>query len=109
MQSCHLSILVAVLALALSARAEETVDYVRQVKPILTQRCFSCHGALKQKAGLRLDTGEAGRGGGKNERMLHLDDVPKSELLVRITSSDKEERMPAEGEPLKPEQVQIIE
>src|SRR4051812_246850 len=103
MQFCHLSIFVAVLALAGGARAEETVDYVRQVKPILTQRCLSCHGTLKQKAGLRLDTGEAVRRGGKNGPIVHLDDVPKSELLVRINSSDKEERMPAEGEPLKAE------
>jgi hypothetical protein len=109
MQFRHLFILIALLALAGATRAEETVNYLRQVKPILTQRCFSCHGALKQKAGLRLDTGEAVRRGGKNGPIVHLDDVPKSELLVRITSTDKEERMPAEGEPLKPEQVQLIE
>jgi mono/diheme cytochrome c family protein len=106
---CHFRFLAAVLALSAGARAEETVDYLRQVKPILTQRCFSCHGALKQKAGLRLDTGESIRRGGKNGPVVQLDDVHKSELLARINSTDKEERMPAEGEPLKPEQVQIIE
>src|SRR3954452_10042019 len=105
MQFCHFSIIAALLAVAGGARAAETVDYLREVKPILTQRCFSCHGALKQKAGLRLDTGEAIRHGGKNGAIVKLDDVRQSELLVRINSTEKDERMPAEGEPLKPEQI----
>ena len=37
-------------------RAEEQVDYGKQVKPILLERCYACHGALKQEGGLRLDT-----------------------------------------------------
>ena len=32
------------------------VDYLRDVKPIFAEKCFACHGALKQKADLRLDT-----------------------------------------------------
>ena len=32
------------------------IDYLRSVKPILSAHCYSCHGAIKQKAGLRLDT-----------------------------------------------------
>ncbi|MEY3607793.1 MAG: hypothetical protein RLZZ447_581, partial [Verrucomicrobiota bacterium] len=31
-------------------------DYLREVKPILTQHCVRCHGAAKEEAGLRLDT-----------------------------------------------------
>ena len=60
--------LTAGLVVILPARAEDTVDYLRQVKPILTQRCYACHGALKQKGGLRLDTGEAIRRGSKDNR-----------------------------------------
>src|SRR5947209_2522610 len=41
------------------ARAADPVDYVRQVKPILTRQCASCHGAIKPRAWLRLDTAEA--------------------------------------------------
>src|SRR4051794_26845576 len=44
----------------------DAVDYPRHVKPILKQRCYSCHGALKQKDGLRLDTGTSIRRGGKS-------------------------------------------
>ena len=32
------------------------VDYAKDIKPLLKERCYACHGALKQKAGLRLDT-----------------------------------------------------
>ena len=31
-------------------------DYLRDIKPVLKARCYACHGALKQKSGLRLDT-----------------------------------------------------
>ena len=46
--------------------ASAAVDYLRDVKPLLKEKCFSCHGALKQKAGLRLDTGKLIRQGGKS-------------------------------------------
>ena len=54
--------------------AAEPVDYVRDVKPILRERCYACHGALKQKAKLRLDTvalddrRRASRAGGRGRR-----------------------------------------
>ena len=37
--------------------ADLDIDYQRDVKPILHSRCYACHGALKQEAGLRLDSG----------------------------------------------------
>jgi mono/diheme cytochrome c family protein len=94
---------------ALPAWAGDSVDYLRQVKPIFAQRCYACHGALKQKAGLRLDTGEFIRRGSEDSRIVLPDTVEESPLLERIKSTDKEERMPNEGEPLKPEQIRIIE
>ena len=39
-------------------------DYSRRVKPLLRQRCYACHGALKQESGLRLDTVQAMLRGG---------------------------------------------
>ena len=46
-----------VLLVATAVSAAERVDYLRDVKPILKARCYACHGALKQKSDLRLDTG----------------------------------------------------
>src|ERR1017187_10252604 len=33
--------------------AQDSIDYSKQIKPLLKERCYTCHGALKQKADLR--------------------------------------------------------
>jgi hypothetical protein len=63
-------IVVFVLALAPPLLAAPPVDYGREIKPILSARCTSCHGAIRQKAGLRLDTAEFVRRGGKSGRAI---------------------------------------
>ena len=57
---------IAALLLTTTVAAVENVDYARDVKPILKARCYACHGALKQKARLRLDTGVLLRKGGRD-------------------------------------------
>ena len=81
---------------------------MRDIKPVLSKRCYDCHGALKQKAGLRLDTAASVRKGGKEGAVIDLAAPEKSDLLARVTSTDEDERMPPEGERLKPEQVAAI-
>ncbi|MBW3543848.1 MAG: hypothetical protein KY476_26670, partial [Planctomycetes bacterium] len=44
---------------ATAAAAGEPVDYERQIKPLLRDHCYACHGAFKQQSELRLDTGAA--------------------------------------------------
>ena len=44
--------------------AEQARFFESKIRPILVERCVSCHGAEKQKAGLRLDTSEAFAAGG---------------------------------------------
>ncbi len=95
--------------LALSAQAAEPVDYTRQIKPLLKQRCYACHGALKRKAELRLDTGAAIRKGSKHGPVVLTDAVENSPLILRVTSKDPDERMPQEGEPLTTEQVTLLQ
>jgi hypothetical protein len=51
-----------ILGAGLGATGTESVDYLRAIKPLLRDRCYVCHGALKQKNQLRLDTGEAQSG-----------------------------------------------
>ena len=89
----------------LSTARGEAVDYLREIKPLLKERCYACHGALKQKADLRLDTGEAVRRGAKNEPVVSPQDIEKSSLLLRVTATDRDERMPPEGEPLTAVQI----
>jgi hypothetical protein len=48
----------------LPAAATRPVDFVREIQPILTESCHSCHGPKKQESGLRLDRrSDALRGG----------------------------------------------
>src|SRR5437016_4260465 len=60
-----LALLAACPLAAKAAPAAGPVDYLRDVKPILSARCYSCHGALRQKSRLRLDTADLIRQGGK--------------------------------------------
>lgn len=82
-------------------------EYLAIIKPVLRERCYACHGALKQEAGLRLDTGAAIRHGGDSGPSV-ANDGTAGELERRITSVDLSERMPPEGEPLSAEQVAAI-
>src|SRR4051812_432272 len=104
----RLPILALVLACASLARAGE-VDYVRDVKPLLKQHCYSCHAALKQEAKLRLDTGTSIRKGGETgPAVLIGKPLTESPIVRRITSTDPAVRMPHEGKPLTAQQIAII-
>src|SRR5262249_30350200 len=89
------------------ACGQEPVDYVRDIKPIFKDRCFACHGALKQKAKLRLDTGELIRKGGKHGPAVIAGSAEKSLLIERITEKEERERMPPEGKPLSDKQIAL--
>ncbi|MBX7212345.1 MAG: PSD1 and planctomycete cytochrome C domain-containing protein, partial [Verrucomicrobiaceae bacterium] len=77
------------------------VDYASQIKPLLKQKCYACHGALKQKAGLRLDTVEFVRKGGKSGSALKL-------IVGRVSETDEHRRMPQEGAALSAEQIALL-
>ena len=96
--ACHSSTEKPADIVAAEVTLPEKVDYNLHVKPILSDRCFACHGPdkAKQQAGLRLDTPE-----GAYEALAksgHTAIVPgslaKSELVNRILSTDPEEMMP---------------
>ncbi|MEI7862976.1 MAG: DUF1549 domain-containing protein, partial [Planctomycetota bacterium] len=90
--------------------AEPLAIYTDVLKPLLAQRCTSCHGSLKQEAGLRLDTVALMRQGGENGSGIEAENPVSSLLLARVTAADLSERMPpeGEGEPFTPEQVAIF-
>src|SRR5215207_8057221 len=72
-------------------------DYFHDVRPILADNCFRCHGADEQsrEGGLRLDIREAAvRGGDAGDSAIVPGKPDASQLIRRITSRDKSERMP---------------
>jgi mono/diheme cytochrome c family protein len=105
MRTCK--IIVGFLVLAPYARAEEAVDYLKQIKPVLQARCYACHGVLKQKGGLRLDTAAMAIRGGEDP-VITPGDIEASPLIDRISAGEGPERMPPEGEPLKPAEIAAI-
>ncbi|MFN5974232.1 MAG: DUF1553 domain-containing protein [Planctomyces sp.] len=77
--------------------ADDTVDFNRDVRPILANHCWSCHGRdeASRKAGLRLDTREAALAAGDSGQPALVPGQPAaSALLQRIHATDSDEIMP---------------
>lgn len=75
---------------------------------LLQTRCQGCHGSEKQEGGLRLDSVQALKRGGDSRSPLLQNDQGPGEILRRITSSDKHERMPPSGDRLTEGQVDLL-
>src|SRR3954452_3341352 len=72
------------------------LDFNRDIRPILADNCLACHGPdePKRKAKLRLDTPEGARAEAASGSVAIVPGKPEeSELYLRITSDDAEERM----------------
>jgi hypothetical protein len=89
-----LAIVLHLPVLAAAAGQPALVDYGREIKPILAARCTSCHGAIRQRAGLRLDTAEFVRKGGESGPAIEPGNSDASLLIDRVTETDVAERMP---------------
>ena len=87
----------------------ERVDFNRDIRPIINNKCIACHGGVKRSGGFSLlfevealEVNESG------ERAIVPGNVKKSELIQRITHRDPEYRMPLEEEPLTDEEVALF-
>jgi len=106
----YLSPLPFLVFLSLSVMGEEPIQFNRDVRPILSDKCFFCHGpdAAKREADLRLDDGEAAIAAnaitpGKPE---------SSELIKRVKSHKADEQMPPPAskiDPLSEQDVAVLE
>ena len=103
-----LAVFLAVTASAAQLSAAEPVDYVRQIKPILRERCYACHGPLKTQQDLRLDTAGRMKTGGDSGPAITPGKSAESLLIERVTEADEEDRMPPEGKPLTAEQIELL-
>jgi len=92
------------------AKGEDSGEgsYLANVRPVLYARCVACHGALKQEAGLRLDSGRNLMRGSETGAVVNANEPGASVILQRVTSQDLSVRMPPEGEPLQPEQIETL-
>jgi hypothetical protein len=94
------------------AAGEEPIRFNRDIRPILSDNCFYCHGPDKNKreAELRLDSHEGLHGTGGQPGALIPGKPDDSPMLHRILSTDPDEQMPPPetGKSLTPEQVALI-
>ena len=92
--------------------SQNRVDFSREIRPILTDRCFACHGPDKEQrqADLRLDVREGAFAQTNGTRTIVAGDSSASELFRRISSGSEEERMPPanSGKELSAEEIELI-
>ena len=84
------------------------VDFDREIRPLLHERCIECHGEKKQKGELRLDAKVHAFKGGHDGPAILSGKADASPLFQRVTSTDEDERMPPKGDPLTPAQIFLI-
>ena len=104
------SILVAVLCASASLREASAVDFEKEIRPILEDKCLDCHGPDKQKSEFRVDQRAIMlKGGDSGLAGLVPGDAAGSYLIEVINGSDPDMLMPPKGDPLSDEQVALIE
>ncbi|MBD3675836.1 MAG: DUF1553 domain-containing protein [Planctomycetaceae bacterium] len=96
------------LCLVNSGVRADDIDFNQQIRPILAENCFHCHGpdADKREADLRLDLEEAAR-----ENAIAVGQPAESELVKRLKTDDEFTKMPPpeSGKTISAEQIKLIE
>jgi mono/diheme cytochrome c family protein len=86
-----------------------SVDYFKDIQPLLETKCIECHRGAKAKGGLKLDAlTDALKGGESDGAAIHPGNPKDSALLARVLSDDEDEVMPPKGERLTKEQVALL-
>lgn len=102
------------MACAKQAPAEQEVGYNRQIRPLLSDRCFQCHGPDEghREAGLRLDDRDAATSESDSGfTAIAPGNLSDSELIARITSSDPDLMMPPpeSGKSLNSDEIALLQ
>lgn len=100
-------------ATALGADRAKDVDFNRDIRPLLSENCFKCHGPGEEdrKAKLRFDLRDVATKPAKSGNIAILPGAPeKSELVARITAKDPDDRMPPlkTGKTLNKTQIELL-
>src|SRR5688572_4220756 len=94
------------------ATAAESIQFNRDIRPILAEKCLACHGQdnNKREADLRLDTSEGALADRDGKPPIVPGKPEESELVRRILATDPEERMPpaSSNKSLTAEQIELL-
>ncbi len=98
----------AFLILLAASSSAPAIDFERDIRPLLQERCVECHGEKKQKGELRLDAKPHAFKGGHDGPAIVAGQLDQSPLYQRLITADEDERMPPKGDPLTPEQITSV-
>ena len=90
------------------SNASESIDFAKQVLPVLEKHCMECHGPKKQESSLRLDSRAALILGGDFGAAVIPGDPDNSHLIEVITSSDNDTQMPPKGDRLSAQEIEYL-
>jgi hypothetical protein len=96
---------------AVVAAADPAIRFDRDIRPLLSENCYACHGPGTQEAGLRLDSHEAATAQlASGGRAIVAGDTKASEMLARIAATDPDVAMPPPhtNKSLSPEQKDLL-
>ena len=88
--------------------SQNTVDFARDIQPILQASCYECHGPQKTKAHLRLDSRAGITKGGESGAIVVTGNSEQSLIVRRVLGLDGDDRMPKDGDPLPPAQIALM-
>ena len=94
-RACALMVAGCLFATAAAPAADGGPDFSREVRPIFEKHCYKCHGAEKQKGGLRFDVKDgAFKTGESGERPIVPQHASDSRLIKLVSSTKEDEWMP---------------
>jgi hypothetical protein len=93
---------------ALPPAVSRTVDFSKEVQPILSERCYSCHGADKQKADLRWDVKASAFKTGDHGPIIVPGNSASSRVIKLVSGQEPDALMPPRGDRLTAEQIGIL-
>src|SRR3954470_12810739 len=91
-----------------SGPAASRADYAKEIQPLLSERCYSCHGPEKQKGGLRLDRKSDAFHGGDNGKAIVPGKSSKSLLIQNVSGENPDTVMPPKGKRLTASEIERL-
>ncbi|MFO1497553.1 MAG: PSD1 and planctomycete cytochrome C domain-containing protein [Verrucomicrobiota bacterium] len=93
---------------ALPPSASASVDFARDIQPLLAEHCYSCHGPERRKSGLRLDEKAGAMEGGDSGVAIQPGQSAESRLIQLVAGLDPDRVMPPKGERLSGAQISLL-
>src|SRR6185295_14860508 len=98
-----------ILTIGASSAYAEPISFKGQIAPILIDNCLACHGPKKAEGGYRVDSYERVMKEGESASPgFAAADLDGSEAFRRISSDNKDERMPKDSDPLPADKIALF-